>query len=328
MMLNWRALIREALKRRKAEKLTQKQHATLAGVSIPTIIAFDRGERTLSLSKAFDILRVVGLLEEKTDEGGQEGFVEEAMIRWRQLLSDLPADSPARFPNGFYRIDYSLHGDLTDIAPNQFQSILAKAVTRHTRWPMFWTPTRPNIAPYEHDGHIECWLAPTENRNDRAFQDPAHYDFWCAAPTGRMFLIRGYQEDGQETFGSGTIFDTTLPIWRLGEALLHAAQLSRLMKRDEHSVIIIKLRVLYTGLSGRVLRAWANPLTGFLFEGSAARNDEAVLATEIEATEIDRDLAAIVFPLVASLYGRFGVSGLSNDRVREEILKLQRNGMR
>ena len=53
--LNWRALVDEALRRRKAEKLTQREHAALASVSIPTIVAFDRGERTLSLAKAFDI---------------------------------------------------------------------------------------------------------------------------------------------------------------------------------------------------------------------------------------------------------------------------------
>lgn len=40
----------------------------------------------------------------------------------------------------------------------------------------------------------------------------------AAAPTGRAFIMRGYLEDGQDTFPPWTIFDTTLPIWRLGEA--------------------------------------------------------------------------------------------------------------
>ena len=73
-----------------------------------------------------------------------------------------------------------------------------------------------------------------------------------------MFLIRGYQEDSQETFAAGQIFDTGLPIWRLGEALLHAAYLASLLKREEGSAITIKFRVLYTGLTGRVLKASAN----------------------------------------------------------------------
>jgi transcriptional regulator with XRE-family HTH domain len=70
--LNWRALVNEALRRRKAEKLTQRRHAALASVSVPTIVAFDRGERTLSLAKAFDILRVVGLVDEPAEGGAQE----------------------------------------------------------------------------------------------------------------------------------------------------------------------------------------------------------------------------------------------------------------
>jgi transcriptional regulator with XRE-family HTH domain len=323
--LNWRALVAEALRRRKAEKLTQRQHAALANVSIPTIVAFDRGERTLSLAKAFDILRVVGLVDEPAEDGAQELFVQQSFARWRQLIDKLPPDSPGRFPNGWYRIDYALEGDLKDIELHRFENLLGKAVTRHTGWPMFWIPTRKETAPREVDGVVECWLAPEDTGIDRRFGDAAHCDFWRAAPTGRMFLIRGYQEDSQETFAPGTLFDTGLPIWRLGEAILHAASLSKLMKRDENSEITVKFRVLFTGLTGRVLKAWANPLTDLLVEGTAARSDEALLEATIPAADIERNLAVYVFPLVASLYERFGVTGLSINRVRAEVDRLQKS---
>src|SRR3984957_20733552 len=91
--LNWRALVAEAIRRRKAEKLTQREHAALASVSIPTIVSFDRGERTLSLAKAFDILRVVGLVDEPAEGGAQEAFVQEAFARWRELTAKLPQES-------------------------------------------------------------------------------------------------------------------------------------------------------------------------------------------------------------------------------------------
>jgi transcriptional regulator with XRE-family HTH domain len=325
--LNWRALVAEALRRRKAEKLTQRQHAALASVSIPTIVAFDRGERTLSLAKAFDILRVVGLIEEPAEDGTQEVFVQEAFARWRELTAKLPEDSPGRFPNGWYRIDYTLEGDLKDIELHRLQDVLAKAVTRHTGWPPFWIPTRHEIAPREAGGVLECWLAPADIAADRARNDAAHCDFWRAAPTGRMFLIRGYQEDSEETFPPGKIFDTTLPIWRLGEALLHAARFAALMKREESSVITVKFRVLYTGLTGRVLKAWADPLVDLLIEGSAARSDEAMLEAIIPAADIEKNLVAHIFPLVASLYERFGVTGLSVDRVRPVVERLQKSRM-
>jgi transcriptional regulator with XRE-family HTH domain len=323
--LNWRSLVAEALRRRKAEKLTQRQHAALASVSIPTIVAFDRGERTLSLAKAFDILRVVGLVDEPAEDGAQELFVQESFARWRQLTEKLPPDSPGRFPNGWYRIDYALEGDLKDIELHRFEDLLGKAVTRHTGWPMFWIPTRKELAPREVDGVVECWLAPADTGIDRQSGDAAHCDFWRAAPMGRMFLIRGYQEDAQETFAPGSLFDTGLPIWRLGEALLHAASLAKLMKRDDNSEITVKFRVLYTGLTGRVLKAWANPLTDLLVEGTAARSDEALLETTVPAADIEKNLAIYVFPLVASLYERFGVTGLSINRVRAEVERLQKS---
>ncbi|MCA3362096.1 MAG: helix-turn-helix transcriptional regulator, partial [Roseomonas sp.] len=181
----------ETIRRRKAEKLTQREHAALASVSVPTMAAFERGETTLTLSKAFDILRVVGLVDEQTDQGAQEGFARDAFERWRSLTKDLPKDSPGRFPHGWYRFDYCLEGDLKTPSLTAFEAILDKAVTRHTGWPVFWVPQRPEIAPREVDGTIECWLAPNgHNGTRRGFDDAAHSDFWRATPTGRLFLIR------------------------------------------------------------------------------------------------------------------------------------------
>ncbi len=64
--LNWNAYVVETLRRRKLEKLTQKTHAALADVCVPTMYAFEKGDLSLSLKTAFKIMKVVGLyLEEK-----------------------------------------------------------------------------------------------------------------------------------------------------------------------------------------------------------------------------------------------------------------------
>ncbi|MBX6382453.1 MAG: helix-turn-helix transcriptional regulator [Microbispora sp.] len=327
--LNWRALVDEALRRRKAEKLTQREHAALASVSVPTMAAFERGETTLTLSKAFDILRVVGLVDEQTEQGAQEAFVREAFEHWRSLAEGLPKDSPGRFPHGWYRFDYCVEGDLKTLSLTAFEEILDKAVTRHTGWPVFWVPQRPEIAPREVDGTIECWLAPDGHEGiNRGFSDAAHSDFWRAAPSGRLFLIRGYQEDSQETFPPGTIMDTTLPIWRMGETLLHAEKFAALMQENDRTPLTIRFRALYSGLSGRVLRSWANPLADLLIEGHAARSDEAMLETVIPANDVTARLAEHLFPLVSSLYERFGVAGLSESRVKAEVDRLLNSRIR
>ena len=323
--INWRSLVAEAVRRRKGERMTQKEHAALASVSIPTIVAFDRGERTLSLAKAFDILRVVGLVEEPVEDGAQEAFVQAAFARWRELTAKLPKDSPGRFPHGWYRIAYALEGELRPIELHELQSVIAREKLRGARLPMFVSLTHDDLAPYEHDGGIECWLKPSDAGADRTFaSDAANCDFWRAAPSGHFMLIRGYREDAAETFKPRTIFDTTLPIWNVAEGLLHAARMAAALKDDAKSDIVVRFRILYTGLSGRVLRAWANPLADLLVEGGAARSDEAMLETVASAKEIEANLAAHVTPLIASLYERFGVSGLSTQQVAGEVERFRK----
>lgn len=323
--LNWSALVAEALRRRKAERLTQREHAALAAISIPTMAAFERGERTLSIGKAFDILRVVGLVVEPNKEGAHGHFVQEAFARWRALTAPLAQASPARFPDGWYRIDYALEGDLKEVELHKFSELLREAVVHHTGWPLFLFPGRRELEPHEHDGVIECWLKPRDGRGpDRALDDAAHCDFWRAAPTGRAFIMRGYQEDTQDTFSPRTVMDSTLPTWRMGEGLLHAERLAILLA-DDPEKIIVQFRALYTGLNGRVLRAWANPLSELGIEGGAARSDEAMLETTVSGKDIAARLPEVVHPLVASLFERFGVTGLSIDRVQAELDKMRKN---
>lgn len=326
--VDWPALVREAIRRRKAERMTQRDHAALAGVSVPTIVAFDRAETTLSLSKAFDILRVVGLLETKDRAGSQQDFVGDAFERWRQLTATLPTDSPARFPHGWYRIDYELTGPLKPVTMSGLQEALKQSVVPYTGWPLFLLHTRPGLTPYEQDEAIQCWLKPEDGGGGiRAFGDAAHCDFWRVSPEGRAMTIRGYQEDGEETFPPGTIFDTTLPIWRLGETLLHAARLAQHLSDDPHATQM-RVRALYTGLKGRVLKSWANPLSDLFIEGGASRSDEAQLDIMAAVTDIEAELPRLVHGMVASLYERFGVMGLSLERVKAEINKMLNTRLR
>lgn len=59
--LNWQSFVKEAVRRRKDQKLTQEQLAVLAGVSKPTLNSFEQGKTTLRLDSALKILHMVGL---------------------------------------------------------------------------------------------------------------------------------------------------------------------------------------------------------------------------------------------------------------------------
>lgn len=61
LRLNWHDLVKEAVKRRKEQRLTQAQLAVLVGVSKPTLNSFEQGKTNITLENAIKILRNLGL---------------------------------------------------------------------------------------------------------------------------------------------------------------------------------------------------------------------------------------------------------------------------
>ncbi|MFI4956037.1 MAG: helix-turn-helix transcriptional regulator [Gammaproteobacteria bacterium] len=59
--LDWESLVREAIRRRKEQGLTQEKLAILAGVSKPTLSHFEQGKTTITLASALKILHMLGL---------------------------------------------------------------------------------------------------------------------------------------------------------------------------------------------------------------------------------------------------------------------------
>jgi len=59
--LDWPAIVKEAIKRRYEQKLTQEQLSVLANVSKPTINSFEQGKTTIKLETALKILKFLGL---------------------------------------------------------------------------------------------------------------------------------------------------------------------------------------------------------------------------------------------------------------------------
>ncbi|MBT4880136.1 MAG: helix-turn-helix transcriptional regulator [Alphaproteobacteria bacterium] len=60
LCLNWQELVKEAVRRRKKQKLTQKELAALAQLSLPTLIAFEQGKTSITVANALKILRWLG----------------------------------------------------------------------------------------------------------------------------------------------------------------------------------------------------------------------------------------------------------------------------
>lgn len=255
-----------------------------------------------------------------TDTDRQGAFADHARDRWRTLIEPLPADADPRCPHGRYEIDFALLG-----ADNQptLGALLGRmkeaSKIKLTGWSPFWIPTRSAIAPSIVDDQIECWQGVPEP--PAPFDDAAHSDFWRVSHAGRAFLLRGYNEDSRELvrIEPGTVIDVTLPVWRIGEALLYAARLGATFGDG----LSLFFRCHYYGLAGRRLTS----VTGRreVAERAFCRQDEIALQTTVPISRIAENLPEILHPLLAPLYERFGFWQLPVELVAQELAEMRRN---
>ncbi len=315
--LDWRALVDEATRRRKADGLTQRDLAALAGVSAPTVIAFERGEINLRLERVFAILDAVGMIVQPGAPDSLAAFLHAARKRWEDLVAGLDEHDPARQPFGHSEQAYRIVG-LDDFPPLGGLRDILRHMPKTSGWTPFWVPTKESIKPVIRDGLIECWMG---GATDRTFTDAAHSDFWQVSRDGTAYLQRGYQEDGRD-IDQGTIFDLTLPIWRTAEVLLHASALANELGGAGRTPIQYSAR--YTGLEGRELLAWAQPRNRYdLGDRRIARSSRADIAIETSSGEIEDDLPSVTHRTLTGLYERFDGFDLPLVLVRHQISELK-----
>lgn len=135
--------------------------------------------------------------------------------------------------------------------------------------------------------------------------------------------MRGFQEDGpdvaQRGFALGTVLDVTVPVWRIGEALLHAQMLASNLAEGDMEVA---LRVRFTGLEGRSLVSVSGDR--LMFPGrDTCRQHAIVCDTRVDAFNIQDRLPEIVHSLLIPLYELFNFFQLPLVLVQEELGKMK-----
>jgi len=63
IFINWEEVVKEAIKRRKEQKISQEQFSVLIGISKPTINRFERGDYNISFKNIAKILKALNLME-------------------------------------------------------------------------------------------------------------------------------------------------------------------------------------------------------------------------------------------------------------------------
>ncbi len=318
--IDWRAVVDEAVRRRKREGLSQRLLAELAGVSPPTVNAFEQGDTNLRFAGIVAILQALGMFVHAGDTDALETFIYNSRRRWEELVAPLPNQDPGRQALGSSEQAYALKGIEPAGRPQQLRRILTE-IPKTTGWSPFWVPTREDLRPYIEDSLLECWLGRPEI--DRHFNDPAHSDFWRVSRDGYAYLHRGFDEDGPSNLEPGTVFDVSLPIWRTAEVLLHAKNLARALGGDSDTTV--RFRARYSGLEGRELVSWSKPRSRIMFDGRhRARSSRVDLEVEIDLQRLEEALESVVFQTLIPLYERFDGYELSPDLVHAEIDELRR----
>ncbi len=316
----WRVVVDEAIRRRKRDGLSQRSLAELAGVSLPTVNAFEQGEVRLRFERVIAILETLGMFAQPSAPDSFGAFRHNARRRWEELIAPLPEEHPSRQPLGHSEQAYELEGLGSLPSIRDLRTVLAR-IPKTSGWTPFWVPTRAELRPVIENGVIECWLGRPDA--DRVFNDPAHSDFWQVTRDGHAYLHRGFQEDGPDNLEPGTIFDLTLPIWRTAEIMIHAANLARALGGNRQTGVHLTAR--YSGLAGRELISWAKPLLRtVLDERYRARSGQVDLEIRADVTAIDNDLGQVVRSFLEPLYERFDGYQPSLDLVASQVDELRR----
>lgn len=243
-----------------------------------------------------------------------KAWSDEGLARWKELAPPTQIDEPTD-PPGRYLVAYQLEGALPVRQQGEVLELL-RGIPGHTGWPPWWVPTRDGIRPYPTNGLIECYMG---NEHGKRTSDPAHADFWRASVHGQMLLIRGLDEDSYpERSVPGKYFDLTLPVWRIGECLLHASDYASRFADEPREVTFF---VIWSGLSGRELthlsgRRMVNP-------DRISRQDSIEVSLTVQSDKIADQLPELLYTLLRPVYALFDFFDLPKKLVDEEVQRLR-----
>jgi hypothetical protein len=239
-------------------------------------------------------------------------WISESRDRWVELIRErLPSEDPSRYRYGVWCVAYQISGLVQAPTLRQLRDRLRRAEVRFTGWPE-WMVFDNTFVPQPFEATLECLVV------GGRLDDVGHSDYWRVAPSGAAFLLRGYQEDATPPHPPGTLLSVTMPIWRLGEAIIHASALSRELDAREPSVC---MRVTWEGLKNRVLASFDPGRDSR--RSYICHQNSVTTHLEFEPRHVETNLEELVTESLAPLYEAFDLFPLSQVMVAEELTKLK-----
>lgn len=233
--------------------------------------------------------------------------------RLKKRVADELGEVKTVYDSGTWSVSYSIP-EVT-LPFGELRDALVAVEGRETGWPPWWVPTREGIRPEVRHSAIECWF------RDDAVRNFERSDFWRAEPELKLFLLRGYQEDGI-TGTPGSVLDPVFPVWRMAESLLHSARMARYVDAEN-----IEFFARWDGLENRELRAVTSDRWDFR-RGHIAHDDSIATFVRTSPAEIQQNLPSVVRALVSSLFEVFGLFDPPGSLYATEIATMLERGRR
>ncbi|PRQ08247.1 hypothetical protein [Enhygromyxa salina] len=244
------------------------------------------------------------------------GFLEAMRKRFEARL-DEHADAPSRYVHGTYELGYRFEAPHPRLPGDEVLERLA-AIHGYTGWRPWWVPTRDEIRPRIVDhgsglSEVECWMFENQDRS------PAHSDYWLTSNDGNLYLLRGYDEDSHpDRIELGTAFSVSLPVWRVGEALLHVASYTAALGVPEATVDFFAR---WSGLRGRRLTGWPDAWDHAQGQSTidTVSADVEFVASSVESLST---LTSLVCELTAPVLAGFDGHRLTRGHVQKHLEQL------
>ena len=248
-----------------------------------------------------------------------QAYAADAHDRWQALISGEKVDAPCRFPRGYYEMSFAL----VDAQPTEDLRTVKDRMrtadqTNLTGWPPFMDIGIRGLSPRPHEDFLEAWLGGLPDDRER-FTDSNTCDYWRASRDGRLYTIRGYDEDVSEgdTPADGILYVTS-PFSGVAEGLLFAHRLAETYGEVEQ----IAVHCRFTGLDGRQMvtprRAHA-----ILRQVHTSATEAIELSGQIRVDQIGDTLAEWLHTFFQGFYEKFYFFPLTIDTVAKQLQRLR-----
>ena len=248
------------------------------------------------------------------DQRRLEEWTERCRARWADGVREKLIDECATpYAKDFWHFAYVIIGNFKKPTVNEFRDILRTIEGHESGWPPWIASMEtPELRPRLHGDVIECWLF------NNVIPNMVCSDFWMASPDGMLFLLRNYQEDSGGKVGTEKVMDFVLPVWRVGECLLHAERMARKLGAKDANVLF---QVDWHGLAGRKLTS----IDRFMPGDDTCRQDRASSGPiRVPAGKIIDSLPEVVQKATSPLYTSFNFFEPPSSMYAEEIDKMRR----